>query len=398
MDPASMIRILYVIGTLDVGGAERQLAALVKRLDRTRFEPHVCALTSGGPVQAEIEAAGVPVKVIGLRGFYKNFAPLSLVRIPAALVRLYRYIRRGRFDIIHGVLYHAYVLAALLGRAARIPRIVGSRRGLDNEIYQKRIYRLAGRLADRRTDLIIANSNAIKREVVRRDGLDPGRVFVVPNGIDASAYTPGADPAVRAAARRGLGQGLGWADNGPESGPVVGMIANLNRYKDHPTFLTAAAEVALLFPAVRFLLVGEGSMRPSIEARMVELGLEEYIVLAGARSDIPAVLSAIDIFVLASHEEGLPNSILEAMAAGKPVVATNVGGVAEAVEDGVTGLLVPHADPAALASAIRRLLADPGEAAAMGRAGRERVVCTFTMEAMVRATEAAYDVRNLRKI
>jgi glycosyltransferase involved in cell wall biosynthesis len=122
------------------------------------------------------------------------------------------------------------------------------------------------------------------------------------------------------------------------------------------------------------------------------------VALLGARDDIPALLAAIDVFVLASHEEGLPNSILEAMAAGRPVVATNVGGVAEAVVDGMTGYLVPHADARALGAAVRRLLADPAAAAAMGRAGREHVAALFTMEAMVRATEAAYDVRNLRKI
>jgi glycosyltransferase involved in cell wall biosynthesis len=393
-----MTRILYIIGTLDVGGAERQLAALVERLDRTRFEPHVCALTSGGPVQAEIEAAGVPVKIIGLRGFYSHFGPASLVGIPAALVRLYRFIRRGRFDIIHGVLYHSYVLAALLGRAAGVPAVVAGRRGLDLEIHQKRIYRFVGRLADRRTDLTIANSKALKEEAVRRDGLDPGRVLVVPNGIDAAGYAAAGDTAARAASRLGLGREPGWTEKGSESGPVVGMIANLNRYKDHGTFLEAAADVAASYPAVRFLLVGEGPMRPAIVGRIEKLNLGRRVVLMGARSDIPAVLSAIDIFVLASREEGLPNSILEAMAAGKPVVATNVGGVAEAVVDGVTGLLVPRADPLALGSAIRRLLADPGEAAAMGRAGRERVSAVFTMEAMVQATEAAYDVRNLRKI
>ncbi len=393
-----MTRILYVIGTLDVGGAERQLAALVERLDRSRFEAHVCALTSGGPVQAEIEAAGVPVKIIGLRGFYRNFRPTSLVRIPAALLRLYHFVRRGRFDIIHGVLYHADVLAALMGRAAGVPFIVVSRRGLDLEIHRKRIYRFVGRLADRLTDLTIANSSALREEAVRRDGLDPGRVVVVPNGIDAAAYAAAGDQAAPAAARRGTGRGPGWMNDGSAGGPVVGMIANLNRYKDHSTFLEAAADVAAAYPAVRFLLVGEGPMRPSIEARIEKLDLSRRVVLMGARSDIPAMLAAIDVFVLASHEEGLPNSILEAMAAGKPVVATNVGGVAEAVVDGVTGLLVPHADPPALGSALRRLLGSPGEAAAMGRAGRERVSAVFTMEAMVRATEAAYDVRNLRKI
>jgi L-malate glycosyltransferase len=370
------LRVCYVIGTLDRGGTEGQLVRLATGLDRARFAPYVCALTTGGPLEQPLRDAGIPVQVFTLRSLRPTRNPWTIGR---ELMRFVQFVRDIKPEIVHGFLIHAYVPAAFAARVAGVPVVVASRRSLSHFKARKHHWRLAERVANRLTDRLVANSEAVRADVIASEGVDPSRVEVIHNGIDVSDYTATRDAALRAT----LGIG--------EHAPVVVVVANLIHYKGHSYLLDALQQVRVRFPAVQALLVGEGPMRSRIEEQIARLNLQESVVLLGSRPDVPTLLSQADLLVHPSTEEGFSNVILEAMAADKPVVATSVGGNAEAVRDGETGVLVPPRDAAALAAAIIGLLENPGRARAMGAAGRTRVVEVFPIERMVKAYEALYN-------
>jgi len=368
--------IVFVIGTLDIGGTERQLVQLAARLDRCRFRPIVCCLSSGGLLRAPLEAAGVPVEVVGFRGLTVFRHPLAVCRQLAELARV---MRRHRPAIVHSLLFWAYVLGTYAAKATRVPAVLSSRRGLGLFKEERWHYLFLERLANRMTDLIVANSEAVKRDVLRQEKLEPSRVRVIYNGVDSSLYEFPPDPALRAS--------LGI----PEQTRIVGVVANLIHYKGHRFFLQACSDVKRKIPEARFLLIGDGPLRGALQSLARDLGLEEEVLFLGIRQDIPQLLSLMDVAVLPSLEEGFPNAVLEAMAAGKPVVATEVGGVPELVVPGKTGLLVSPGDPQGLASAITALLQDAARAQELGRAGRDRVRAEFGLDRMVRETEELYE-------
>jgi len=374
-----MIKILYVIGTLNIGGAERHLVEVVTHLDREIFEPSVCVLSDGGPLRADIENAGIPVFLVDFLGLKNKWSPVSLYVLLTRTIQLYRLIKRGKFDIVHGYLFWAYVSGALAGRAARVPLKIASRRSLGHFKAGKEHYLLLERVANKVTDLWVANSEAVKRDTVLREGIDPSQIVVIHNGIDARRY---GIPVDIKAKKQELGIG--------ENGPVIGMISNYIHYKGHLNLMAAFRQVASVFPDAVCLCVGEGPQRAVIEAEIKKSGLSGRVILSGTRRDIPELLSIMDVSVLASFEEGFSNTILESMAAGLPVVATAVGGNPEAVGDGVTGILVPPGDSRALAGAILRILGDPELASHMGREGKKRVEREFSIEKMIGEMETLY--------
>ena len=369
------VKILYIIGTLDFGGSERQLIRLVIGLDRSRFHPVVCCLSRRGPLADELAQHGVKVEIVSFRG-------LTILRdLPQVLLRFRRLVwlfREEKPDILHGFLFWAYILGTYAAKLAGVPIVLASRRGLGHFKADKPHYLFLERLANRLTDLIVANAEAVKQDVLRQELVEPSKVRVVYNGIDPSPYVFTADPALRAS--------LGV----PEAARVVGVVANLIPYKGHRDFLHACRAIRQRQAGITFLLIGDGPCRGELEGLARDLGLEKDVRFLGTRRDIPQLLALMDVVVLPSLEEGLPNAILEAMAAGKAVVATQVGGVPEAVVQGETGLLVPPGDPQALADAVLLLLADRPLAEAMGRAGRDRVAKMFGLDRMIRETEALY--------
>lgn len=370
------VKIVYIIGTLDFGGSERQLIRLVIGLDRSRFHPVVCCLSRRGPLADELAQHGVKVEIVSFRG-------LTILRdLPQVILRFRRLVllfREEKPDILHGFLFWAYILGTYAAKLASVPIVLASRRGLGHFKADKPHYLFLERLANRLTDLIVANAEAVKQDVLRQELVEPSKVRVVYNGIDPSPYVLTADPALRAS--------LGV----PEAARVVGVVANLIPYKGHRDFLHACRAIRQRQAGITFLLIGDGPCRGALEGLARELGLEKDVRFLGTRRDIPQLLALMDVVVLPSLEEGFPNAILEAMAAGKPVVATRVGGVPEAVIHGETGLLIPPRDPQALADAILLLLADRPLADAMGRAGRDRVAKNFGLDRMIRETEALYE-------
>ena len=367
-EPGVPIRVLFVIGTLDIGGTERQLAALATRLDRVRFSARVCCLEHEGPLAKDLREAGIPVDEVPFRG-------LSAARNPVAVARRFRELvslmREVRPTIVQTFLPHANALGVLAARLARVPYVLIGLRGLDPPVP------FWGRLTGRMAHLAVANSEAVGEHAVRSQGLPAVKVRVVRNGLDIQAFD-------RATHHQALGL---------PPGPFVVTVANPNRFKASGllVLVEAAAAVREQMPEVRFVLVGDGPCRPTILEAVRVRGLAERFICLGARTDVPAILARCEVMVLPSLQEGLPNAVLEAMAAGKAVVASRVGGIQEVVLDGETGLLVPAGDSAALASAISSLLADPARAARMGQAGRARVQARFGLDRMVRETEALYD-------
>jgi glycosyltransferase involved in cell wall biosynthesis len=372
------IKVCYLIGTLDVGGAEGQLVQLVTSLNPRRFEPIVCCLSSSGPQAQILEAAGIRVKVIGFHGFRFGSHPREVV---VRLVSLLRFIRRERPGIVHGFLFWAYILGTYAAWLARVPVVLASRRSLGNFKEGKTHYLWMERLANRMTDLILANSEAVKQDVIRQERVAPSKIRVIYNGIEPSRYVVSADHALR--------DSMGI----PGGTPIVGVVARLIDYKGHRFLLDACPDIRRRHPAVTFLLIGDGPDRKELEDHTRALGIERSVRFLGSRPDIPELLALLDVAVLPSLEEGFPNAVLEAMAAGRPVVATRVGGVPEAVVHDQTGLLVPPRDPSALADAVNCLLGDPGRRADMGRMGRKRVSELFSLSRLVAEMEGLYEER-----
>ncbi len=354
-----------MIDELDVGGTEQQLLELVTRLDRRRYAPVVCCFRPGR-VAREMEAAGVPLVTLRKRAKVD----------PALILALTRLMRRERVDLVQTYLFTANTWGRIAARLARVPVIVSSERNVD--IWEARYKRLIGRWLDRWTHRTIANSDAVKEYLVAR-GLAAGKLAVIPNGVDLARFE--ALPSVEAT-RAELGV--------PQPCPLVAFLARLEPQKDPATFLQAAARVAERAPSARFLVIGGGTLEGVLRREARALGLGSRVVFTGPRDDAPRLLAASDVLVLTSLKEGMSNAIMEAMAAGRPVVATQVGGNAQLVEDGRTGFLVPPRDPEATARAICRVLEAPDLARSLGERARRRVAERFSVEAMVQATDRLY--------
>jgi glycosyltransferase involved in cell wall biosynthesis len=238
---------------------------------------------------------------------------------------------------------------------------------------------LADRVLGRFTDQWIFVSRQVEVFYEQRMALPEGRSLVVHNGIDVAPFRSAVDK-TRVRERMGLKPDV-W---------VAGVVGRLDERKGHRYFLEAVQSLASREPRLFGVIVGEGREKEVLAAQLRTLGLEERVRLVGYWPDLAEALACLDVFVLPSLMEGHPLAVLEAMAASKPVVATSVGGNPEAVEDGVTGLLVPPRDPGALAEAIGALIRDPERAADMGRAGRRSLDRRFSLEAAVRANEEVY--------
>lgn len=363
------MRVVLTIGQLDVGGTEGQLVQLARGLrDRGVFVA-VASLYSGGPYVEHLESAGIPVYLARLpriRG--RDF--LNVFILVPRLVRFALWLRRQRPDVVQGFLFHAYVLTAFVARMVRVPVVVAGRRSLGNFKEGRRLLLATERLATRLTDLLIANSQAVAADVVRQEDVAAAKVCVIPNGIperffeDQPPLEFDADTQVR-----------------------ITCVANLRVYKGHRTLLEAVAQLSDSGRQTTVLLAGEGPERSSLENQAAEAGID--VRFLGSVRDIPGLLAASDIVVLPSYEEGFSNSLLEAMAAGRPIIATSVGGNPEALGDG--GLLVPPRDASALRDALDRLLAHPETARELGARARARAHAEYSESAMVAHYISVYE-------
>jgi len=366
---------VFLIGALDVGGTERQLVDLAARLDRARFDPVIYCLSAFGPLAEEARRHGIDVQSAGLRGLRPWKHPARLAR---RVLKMFQDLRALEPDILHAFLFHAYTTGAFLSPFVRARAFVSSRRSLGHFKANRPAALIVERLANQFADIIVANSEAVRQDAISQERLPPERVIVIHNGVDVARFPASPTDGVRQ-----------QIDAAPGA-TVVAMVANFIAYKGHHSFLSAWRSVLAAHPNAVAVLVGDGPLREQIEKLGEQLDVAESLRFLGNRSDVPQLLSGVDLVVHPSEQEGFCNAILEAMAAGRAVIATRVGGNVEAVVDGETGLLVPPNDPDALAAAIQLMLARPDLRTEFGRAGRRRVSSSLGIERMTGAYELLY--------
>lgn len=374
------IRIVHCIGSMRVGGAERQLAEFINRLPEGKFDQSLILFEAVGAILDEIQPDKCKIHDLGYHHQFRPFNPLSYWRILRALFRTIRILRRDRADIVHGYMYWANMLVVLAGKLAGVPAIVTSRLSLESYEEQRSFKQPLENLANRFTTAIFANSEAVRHDVLLHEEIDSAKIQVIYNGVDTEAFLKDRDSA--------LANELGLD---PEDFVLL-TIARLHPCKGHEDLLSALRQIKSDHPTIRAMFCGGDR---GTESRLRELakecGLESDIIFLGERSDIAELLALCDLVVHPSHEEGFSNAILEAMAAGKPVVATDVGGAAEAIVEGETGMLVrPHA-PGDLAIAISRLASDRERTASMGEAGRKRIQAEFSMQTATERFASFYE-------
>jgi len=359
-----MKRLLYLITELDVGGAEKTLYELVSRLDRRRFDPIVGCLTGRGPIGERLSSLGVPVIYFDFRGWWDL----------GGLLRLRRALEEQRPQVLHMFLFHAGLAGRLAAAGLRIPCKLYSVRVEEPRRWHLWLDRLTRGLVDRVVCVSESTATYVRREI----GFAQRRIFVIPNGVDVDRWN------VDLLAMPGS-CGI------PDGAPVVGVVGRLDTQKDPFTMLETARIVKEQVPDVVFAFAGRGPLYEQCLGRVAELGLSENVRWLGWLDDTRPLVARMDLLAMSSRWEGMPNAILEAMAAGRPVVASAVGGARELVVDGVTGYLVPPRHPQALAERVVSLLRSEEKRRSMGRAGRERVQKHFSLEEMVRRHEFLYD-------
>ena len=352
------LEVLHCVYSVAVGGQEMVILALASHADRSRFAPRVLCLDAAGELAPRFAAAGIPVDVLdaSVRG-----GGLKMVRA------LHRYLRQRRPAVLHTHNPGPHQYGALARLRSGVPVLVHTKHGRNHELGRKgrALERLAGRL----TDMVVpVSSDAadVARDVER---VPSNRIRVIRNGIDL------------AGSARPQRTTAGWR---------AVHVARLNVVKDQTTLLRAARIVLDRQPRFELDIVGDGEMRPALERLAAELQLGRAVRFHGYHDDVRPFLAAADAFVLSSVSEGIAISLLEAMAAALPVIATRVGGTPEVVVDSGTGYLVPARDPAAMAAALITLLSQPDHARSLGAAGRTRVEECFTLGATVQAYESLY--------
>lgn len=334
---------------------ERLLTEFAQHADRTRFEPSFISLTTRGPMAASIETAGWKVLALGSSGGIK----------PSLLFALARLFREQDIQVVHTHNTRPLLYAGPAARLARVPVVVHTRHGqrCNATPRQTRLFRLAARTADR---FVCVSHDSMRLTIA--EGIEAARTMTIWNGVDPRRWSPCHDPA----------------------GPAV-FVGRLSVEKDLPTLVKAAALIAQRRPGFQLRIAGDGPCRGLMLSQIRQHHIESHIDWRGEVADVASVLNGASMFILPSRSEGLPVTVLEAMASGLPVVATDAGGVREVVADGRTGLLVPCSDPERMAEAVLSLLDHPVGGSQLGSEARRRVEEHFDVRTMVAHYEALYE-------
>ncbi len=361
-------KIIHIISTLEIGGAELQLLDVLKKLDKSRYEVSVCCLTRGGPLVDDFCKLGIEV-IILKRRFRFDF---SLIK------QIIRVVKEKKIDIVHTHMFTANSWGTLASRIARVPIIINSVH--DIEAWKCWHHRFIDRMLFSYVDTVITNSDATRGFMVKNGKLNGNKFVTVYNGIDILKFSP-------------------HLSHVNSDFPTIGTVARLDEPKKGLKYLIMAMEIIKNeIPNCQLIIIGDGHSRGSLESLVNEKKLERNVRFFGYRKDIPELLAEIDVFIVPSLWEGLGDVILEAMAMEKPVVATNVGGIPEMVSHGKTGFLVPAKDSPALAAMILKLLKSPEMRREMAKTGRKRVEDNFSIEKTVEKIQAIYDELIKRKL
>lgn len=356
-----MTRILYVITELDVGGAERALVELATRLDRERYAPEVACLAGEGPLAEPLRERGIPVHCLAARGRWDLRVLWRLRKLAAG------------FDLVHSFLYHANMATRIAAMGSGVGAVVCAARVAERSRPRRRTIEC---WSHRLVDVEVCVSNGV-RDYLGAGGFPRDKLRVIPNGVDVDRFGP-RDPELK--------ESLAIAPDVP----LITTIGRLHEQKGISYLLRAVSSMRHSRRACHLLIVGHGPLDDELKALAKQFGVADRVTFLGFCDDVPRVLAATDIFVLASLWEGMPNAVLEAMAAGLPVVATRVEGTVDLIDDGKTGMLVMPRDVPGLATSILRLLDDPARARALGKAAQAHVRAHFPLDAMVRRHEQLY--------
>ncbi len=356
---------MLVVDSLEVGGAERHVVDLALALRRKGHEVAVTC-SAAGELSDLLDRANVPVRAL-LGRLVKRRVSVTYAR------EIGRLVRDQRFDVVHAHIYASAAASALATLGTGVPLVVTEH---TEGAWQGRRAHLVSRLICRRARRVIAVSSPIRRRLIERDGVSPEKISLVPNAVipapDTLPRSPDAPPE-------------GWHE-----GPLVGVVARLQPEKGIANFLKAAARISSSCPQARFLVVGEGPLRGELLRLADSLGLGERMRFLGHRADARDLIGLLDVLAVPSLTEGTPLTVLEAMAAGVPIVASAVGGIPDQVTHDREGLLVPPDDPVALGDALLEVLQDPGRARRLGEAARRRADSEFAHATMVGRIQTVY--------
>ncbi len=366
---------MHIIDHLGSGGAQEAVCQLVKYAQKGRFETEVVSLHGFGHYWEVLRSWGVPVHTLVPQGFAR-------AAIPFIFLRLFRLLGRSRYDVVHTHLIGANVLAAPLAAFYRVPVRFTHDQTHDDVRYRSFVHRWLDNLANRLNHHIIAVSSSIRTFLCREEGVLPDKISVIYNSVDLSRFSPRNDESARKESRRRWGL--------PVEALIVGGVGRLHYQKNFPLFLQVAAEVCAQLPQVIFAIAGEGPERAALEGLSRQLGIADRVRFLGFVKEMPELYQGLDLLLLTSHFEGTPLTVLEAMAMGVPVVASQVDGVAEVLEGSRDGILVPPGRRDLFVQEVCRVLQDQDLRQRLSRAGQEKARQHFSAEAMVRQVEALY--------
>jgi glycosyltransferase involved in cell wall biosynthesis len=363
----SRIRVVYLAHTLAVGGAEEMVLNLVRHLPPV-FEPIVVCIDHAGPIGEEIQKTGVRFYSLGLQ---------PGLRRPVDVFRLQQFLQSIEPAIVHTFLLTASLYGRFAAMLARVPIVIGT----EVNIYERKqpLHRVAERWLMQHTDAVIASAESVREFYIKQVSADPDKVVVIYNAVEWSQLQA-----------TQTGEEIRAAFGVPLDAPLSGIIARLTEQKAHRVLFDAMASRPEL-SALHLLVVGDGELRDELRRRVEQLGLARRVHFAGARRDLGNLLGAIDMFLMPSLWEGLPLSLVLAMGASLPVVASRVAGIPEVVRDGVTGLLVKPGDAGDLASALVRLVQDAGLRASIGHAASAFVRPRFGVDGYIASVTSLYD-------
>ena len=363
-----MIKICYIIGQLTMGGAEKQLFQLVRSIDKKKFQPVVISLSEDGFWAEEIRKIGIQVMEIR-RHKSKEFN---------RLIKLIKFLRKEKPDIVHTYLFSANTYGRIAAILAKIPVIIASERNAGEMGKDKNRYMIyIDKILSLFSDGIICNSLHCSNNLITKYSFDVKKVFIVHNGINGNDY---------------LGESR--CSSSTKSLPkVIGTIGGLNQKKNHKLFLSIAKAVLDMSENknIKFLVIGDGPLKKELETHSKHLGIGDNVIFTGERTDIPELLHSMDIFVMTSSYEGLSNTIMEAMSAGLPVIATNVGGNSELIVNGESGFLCASNNAIVFSEKVLSLINNEDKARQMGEHGKRRIEEEFGVERMVSETETIYN-------
>lgn len=371
-------KVFYLLDSLNVGGTETQAVELALRISRSGYDVTLGCLRAQGPLLERLQGCNVVVH---------EFHPAGGIDSPAGLYQLLRlswFLRRSRFDIVHTHDLWSNLLGVPAARLAGVRAIVSSRRDLAHSDWYRGKRREWLRRIQNLSGVVLTNATLVRDALIVEDGFAPEKLRVIHNGVDIEKFQTSRD-------------GCDHPFPGVGEGKLIVLVGNMHSdVKGHAWLIASAPTVLQEFPTTRFVLAGDGKERFRFERQVAELGLERNILFVGCRGDIPKILACCDIAVLPSRAEGLPNAVLEYMAAGLPTIVSRVGGNAELVEDGVTGLLVPPEDSSALSDALLKLLRDPELARRIAEGGHQFTIRNFSFERLLREVDELYSELLLR--